>query len=117
MHSSQSIFSQLILVYKGPLQFNIFMNGVEEGTEFTLFKFMDDTKSGGPRQYASVKGYLSLWPSQAGRMGKQEIPEIQQGQMPSAAAGQEALVQVQPGACLAGSSSALWTLQAVADTS
>lgn len=48
MHSSQSIFSQLILVYKGPLQFNIFMNGVEEVTEFTFFKIMDDTNSGDP---------------------------------------------------------------------
>lgn len=48
MHSSQSIFSQLILVYKGPLQFNIFMNGVEEVTEFTFFKITDDTNSGDP---------------------------------------------------------------------
>lgn len=84
MHSSQSIFSQRILVYKGPLQFNIFMNGVEEVTEFSLFKFTDDTKYGDPDSM--------LWPCQAERMGKQEIPEIQQGQMPSAAAGQEAPV-------------------------
>ncbi|KAK4825025.1 hypothetical protein QYF61_023029 [Mycteria americana] len=74
----------------GPVSFHLFTNDLEDGAECTLSKFVDDAKLGGAAVHQRVVLLCSAEGSgQAGDMGWQEPHEVQQGEVPSPAPGEE----------------------------
>lgn len=74
----------------GQMWFGVFtVNDLDYGRECTISKFMDDTSLQGISWYAGGEGCYSEGPGQAGGMGCQEPPWVQQRQVRSPVLGME----------------------------
>lgn len=69
--------------------FTIFNNDLDAGTSCTLRKFADDAKLGGVADAGQGMSCCSEGLRQAGEMGREESDEVEQGEMPTPASGEE----------------------------
>lgn len=73
----------------GPALFNIFSNGLEDRMECILSRFTDDMKLGSVTDNTRAICCHSVGLKKPRELGRQETPEIQQGEMESPVTGEE----------------------------